>query len=286
MGRPDEAIAAPAEGEAPPPYEETYHNPHNEDTQWSPEHAPPYDGGLESRPTSGARLMIPPSLNAYFQWKFTRTFHLGEKKEEPLFAVRPHSGISGKPELVLYEGLDDNGPVLATGTRFRLNWSLIATLTIPAHEGVGHDIENQSVEMQVNNSGLHTSFRFAAGVGRGKKTRREQFEWRSSHGTEVKDLHGYKGGWKLVRLSNPRADGGGDRASRASGSSSDGYEVVAAWAYNSSMSMTKLFKFQLMGSALTGELGNRGAAIALISAMMICLRQFNQTVAVGAVGAA
>jgi hypothetical protein len=197
------------------------------------------------------------------------TFHLGETKDTPLYAVRAHSGMTKNPELMLYDGPTDKYPVLATANRQSVWKPKRSILTVPAHEGISHDSESQRVEMNQNGTLKIQNFAFEADVGLGKDTHREQFEWRVSHAGEVRDLHGVSWGWKLVRLSSQPLGGGGERATRALGSTSDGNEVVAVWAHQSGMSMTKAFKFQFTGSALTGMMGDRWATLALISALRI-----------------
>ncbi|KAI1273284.1 hypothetical protein F5Y07DRAFT_260409 [Xylaria sp. FL0933] len=274
MGNPKEAEAEAASRESthgvpPPPYESTAYNTN---AYLPPGPAPSYDAAgssLAAGPISGVRLKFPPTLNAYLKVGFTKTFHLGESKDTPLLAARMHSGFTKNPELVLYDGPSDKDAVLATATHESV-FKSGSIITVPAREGVAHDSESQKVIMSSPKLLKHKTYAFTADVGVGKDTRHEQFEWRSSHGSEVRELDGYRWGWKLVRLSSPAGDGsGGERSTRAPGSTSDGLEVVAAWAHNNSMSITKAFKFQLMGSALTGMLGDRGATLALISALRI-----------------
>ena len=274
MGNPNEyevqAEAASSKGYGhevpPPPYQYNANNAYP-----SSEPVPSYHGGESSSgpgPISGVNPKFPPVLNAYLKWGFTKTFHLGETKDTPSLAARWHSGFTKKPELELFDGPDDKGAILATANHesmFRSN----SILTIPAREGVPHDTESQRITMSCPKLLKSKTYAFEADVGLGKETGREKFEWRSSHGSEVRELDGYRWGWKLVRLSGETVGAGGDRATRASGSTSDGLEVIATWAHNSSMSMTKAFKFQLLGSALTGMLGERGATVALISALRI-----------------
>ncbi|KAI0426750.1 hypothetical protein F5Y09DRAFT_51600 [Xylaria sp. FL1042] len=278
MGNPREAAAEaeaaaafrePSHGMPPPPYESAAYNTNDYPP---PGPAPSYDAGGSSSGTgsiSGVTRKFPPTLNAYLKGGFTKTFHLGESKDSPRFAARMHSGFTKNPELVLYDGPSDKDAVLATATHESM-FKSGSIITVPAHEGVAHNSDSQQVTMTSPKLLKQKTYTFTADVGVGKETRREQFEWRTSYGSEVRELDGYKWGWKLVRLSSPAGDGsGGERSTRASGSTSDGLEVVAAWAHNNSMSMTKAFKFQLMGGALTGMLGDRGTALALISALRI-----------------
>ncbi|KAI1195880.1 hypothetical protein F5X97DRAFT_326108 [Nemania serpens] len=270
MGNPKEAEAA-ASAEfghgyrPPPPYQET-----NSNINVYPPSGPAavYNFGESSSGAgaiSGVRSNFPPVLNAYFH-PFMSTFHLGEKKDKPCFAVRMHSGFTKSPNLVLHDGPSDKDPVLATVARKTLT---AFALTAPTREGIAHDSESQTVTMSVHVGLKHKTYRFIADVGAGRQTQSEEFEWRSSHGSEVKELGGYKWGWKLVRLSSPPLGTGGDRATRASGSTGDGLEVVAVWAHNNSLSMSKVLKFEFLGSARTGMLGDRGRALALMSALTI-----------------
>ncbi|KAI1122716.1 hypothetical protein F5Y10DRAFT_253370 [Nemania abortiva] len=287
MGNPKEAeaaaYAAPADSVPPPPYQETANNTN---TLPPPGPAPAYGAG-ESSPAggsvSGVKPKIPAALNAYMG--FSKTFYLGERKEDPLFAVRMHSGFTKNPDLVLYDGPSDKSPILATATHESI-WKPSSVLTVSAHEGVAYDSGKQTVKMAAHSSFRHWTYRFTADVGVGKETRREEFEWRSSHGSEVKELDGNRWGWKLVRLSSQPLGGGGGRATRALGSTSDGLEVVAAWAHNASFSRSKTLKFQLMGSALTGMLGERGAVLALVSALRIWWIEINSASAASSSAAA
>ncbi|KAH8160611.1 hypothetical protein CIB48_g7635 [Xylaria polymorpha] len=188
------AYTASMDGIPPPPYQETVHHT---DAYPPAGPAPSYHVGELS---SGAGfistrgLSFPPTLNAYIPMAFTKTFHLGEKKEAPSFAVRMHTGFTKNPELVLYNGPSDKDPVLATATHESLWKSRTTILTVPAREGALHDDESQSVKMACHWSLKHQTYTFTADIGVGKETRREEFEWRSSHGNEVKELDGYKWG--------------------------------------------------------------------------------------------
>ncbi|KAI0203361.1 hypothetical protein F4808DRAFT_418431 [Astrocystis sublimbata] len=264
-------FAAYMEGIPPPPYQDQ---------------PPSYDDAGESSSAGAAEIVtsggirIPANLNAYYAGAFTKTFYIGEKKDAPSFAARIHSGLTKNPELVVYNGPSDKEDAIWATANQQSVWKAKNTIiTIPALEGVPHDDERQTITMACNWNLKHATCNYTADVGSGKKTRREEFEWRSSHGKELKELGGYKWGWKLVRLSNDPFSTGGDRESRATGSTSDGQEVVAVWAHNNSLSMSKAFKFKFLGSALDGTLGERGAVLALISALRIWSIEVNASAA-------
>ncbi|GMF71951.1 unnamed protein product [Aspergillus oryzae] len=110
--------------------------------------------------------------------------------------------------------------------------------------------------------------------GSGKDASYEQFEWRSSHGKEIKELAGHTSGWKLVRLSEAVGEAGGSRSHRAMGCSSDGKEIVAGIAHNASWSLSKGFRIAFVGSGLTGVLGERWEIMTLMTAVHLWLIEF------------
>lgn len=112
-------------------------------------------------------------------------------------------------------------------------------------------------------------------MGRGKETRREAFEWRFSQGKEVKVFGAWSTGWKLVRLDgvaeseSESGEGSSSRSERRHGQTSDGKPVVAVVADNTSPSTNKIAKFHFVGAGATGELGERWAFMALMTAVRV-----------------
>ncbi|KAJ5529274.1 hypothetical protein N7527_002667 [Penicillium freii] len=102
-----------------------------------------------------------------------------------------------------------------------------------------------------------------------KGTTRERFEWRKSHGNEIRELVGFSYGWKLVRLTGPVNNVAGSRKERARGYTSDGLEIVALIAHNASWSMTKGFRFAFMGAGLTGTMGENWEVVVVTSALQL-----------------
>ncbi|KAE8317323.1 hypothetical protein BDV41DRAFT_573018 [Aspergillus transmontanensis] len=138
---------------------------------------------------------------------------------------------------------------------------------------VGELQENSIVEpLEDVKPGRRMSPTFSIAVdGSGKDASYEQFEWRSSHGKEIKERAGHTSGWKLVRLSETVSEAGGSRSHRAMGCSSDGKEIVAVIAHNASWSLSKGFKFAFVGSGLTGVLGERWEIMTLMTAVHLWL---------------
>lgn len=269
--------------------------------------------------TNTTTTKFPPTLNAYYQKKITRTFHLGPTGSQPLFAVKVHTGMTRHPEVELFDGPSEKEhPLLATARHDGRNDGSATLITLPPLPGsTGSGFSTSSEIMRAewglgfgsgsgSSSSKNVMHRFsievgdlAAAVAGGVPARREDFEWRSTHGSEVQELTSWwSTGWKLVRLASrvEGANGGsGDGTSVVSGSgdaessssssatqkqkqkqqrpagvTSDGKEIVAVWALNTaSLSMTKAFKFQFMGSGALGQLGERWEVMAVVTALRL-----------------
>ncbi|KAI1504930.1 hypothetical protein F5X99DRAFT_370312 [Biscogniauxia marginata] len=263
----EEPFASYDEGHVPPSYTEYNHTS-----------APaPGDEAAVAEPSTGAgagaRSKFPPALNGYLHKKLSEvTFHLSENGDTPLFYGELHSGWSGKPEVTLRSGPSENDPVMATAGAAS-KWTLKnVAIAVASSLGAG-DARPEGGQDEMIQIDMASHYRlkkiylnFAMDVGPGGELRREEFEWRHSSGGEIQSLDGDSVGWKLVRLSEGSSAGGKGHA-RPAGLTSDGKEIVAVWAHNASLSMTKAFKFQFLGSGLTGVLGDRWAAAALVSAV-------------------
>ncbi|KAJ5305656.1 hypothetical protein PENANT_c041G07841 [Penicillium antarcticum] len=267
MGKVTEQSCAPASDPVgdtgPPPY--TEHDPQTAGRDLR-NVAPSYNR-LTGEPTLNATTKFPSAMNGYFQWKLTTIFHLGPTADEKLYAVSSHTTVlSNKPSIVLHDGPTDKHPVIATARGDRWGRTRPIMLTLPTRPESQHN--NDIVEEMVPGTlkKMSHTFTFTASVGP-KGTSREAFEWRQSHGNEIKELSGHSYGWKLVRLTGPMNTAGGSRKERERGYTSDGLEVVAVIAHNASWSMTKGFRFAFMGSGLTGTLGEIWEILVVLSAL-------------------
>ncbi|KAH6844738.1 hypothetical protein B0I37DRAFT_378167 [Chaetomium sp. MPI-CAGE-AT-0009] len=92
----------------------------------------------------------------------------------------------------------------------------------------------------------------------------ERFEWRRSHGQEVKKVEGGRG----------------------DGLTSDGKEVVAVWADPGTLSLSKLGQFEFRGSGATGELGLLWSIMAVMSCMCIWQKTMQSAMTAGVVAGA
>lgn len=247
----------------PPPYTE-----HDSRTAGQ---APQYDTPSYTESTStSATTKFPPAMNGYFQWKLTTTFHLGPTAEEKLYAVSTAATVfNSKPTVVLHDGPTNKHPVMATAQGDKWGRVRPIAITLPPRPGSQH--EDAIVEQVVPGGSLKhisPSYTFDMSVGP-KGTTPERFEWRKSHGNEIKDLAGLSYGWKLVRLAGPVNSVGGSRRERDRGYTSDGLEIVALIAHNASWSMTKGFRFAFMGAGLTGTMGENWEIVVVTSALQM-----------------
>jgi hypothetical protein len=131
----------------------------------------------------------------------------------------------------------------------------------------------------------------------------EMFEWRRSRGNEVKQLGASRRGWKLVRLGSSNReqyrsdeddeslpsysseDGKGERADSAVASGAIGDdEVVAVWARTGCLtSLHDVGEFAFVGSGAGGELGQRFAVMAVMTALCIWQKAVRDEATAGAV---
>ncbi|KAI1141079.1 hypothetical protein F5Y05DRAFT_298787 [Hypoxylon sp. FL0543] len=272
-------------GAAPPPY--TAVDTDAEGASYPP--APSYEAvpGASSSSSSsaiaGVNNSFPQSLNAYLPKGLSKTFHLGEHADQPVFAVTMHSGLTSKPLLELHSGPKESDPIIATANNEK-KWSCGRTTVVQILPGAISSLgaadsasdsrpESQQVAekiiMKQTNILKNVTYPFSIEVGLGKDVRVENFEWRGSRGAEIQGLDKYTRGYKLVRLGREGAGKGGERSSRAANTTSDGKEVVAVFAQNTGWSMYKVFKFQFLESGATGVLGDRFALTALMTALKI-----------------
>ena len=250
----------PTLSQAPPPY--TTSNGYDQD----PFSDTPWFSSL-SDPTQTAPIRFPPTLNGYFQWKFTYTFHLGPSGDDKRFAVSTHTTfLRSKQTMILHTGPSDEDPTLASIEGDQSMRDRPSPITIPR-------AQQPPVVEALHHATPYTRTppTFAVDVpGPQKRSQREQFEWRTSRGNEISELTGHSAyGWKLVRLSRTVGPGSDNRRQRALGRASDGLEVVAVLARNVSASMTKALKFQFLGSGLDGSMGETWEIMAIMTALQL-----------------
>ncbi|KAF5517514.1 hypothetical protein CGCA056_v011156 [Colletotrichum aenigma] len=259
---------------------------------------PPYPGNNAELPdyetprfnntASDTRLVaatarFPPILNCYYQWKWKQVYYLGPSAEEKMFAISFDGKLfSTKQTLCLHNGPSDKAPVMATASRTGMGWHDRSTINVNREFGSGEDIKLEKPQ----DAGFRKS-QVRAFHMKTTKGRVEEFQWRTSHGNEIKELAGHASGWKLVRMMGPESIGGHSKNPDL-GYSSDGQEVVAVLAHNMSWSMTKGYRFAFMGTGLTGTLGEEWEATAVLTGFWLWYQQVttNSAAGAGAAGAA
>ncbi|KAL5363434.1 hypothetical protein BJX96DRAFT_155725 [Aspergillus floccosus] len=226
------------------------------ETEPLPSYAPPAYTPAARVPSTiqPATTKVPSALSGYWQWKLTRTVLLGVSAEKALFAVSTHTHLfSNRQSIVLHDGPSSKHPPLATLESDITGSKRPCIITVPRN-GETPSQGPVVVELDANPERKYhkePSFSFSCVVGEGKTATEEEFEWRRSHGKEIKELDKYSSGWKLVRMSAATAT----------------CDVVALLAHNSSMSMTKAFRFAVRGSGILGTMGRDWEVMTLISAV-------------------
>ncbi|KAH0436004.1 hypothetical protein CcaCcLH18_04537 [Colletotrichum camelliae] len=243
-------------------------------------------GPFQMSPSTTPYQPFPPSMNAYYQLKITRTFHLGDSNNHKLYAVSSWSGASSKspgiPCIILHNGPNAEDPVLAVCSDEK-NWSpsvnyprsLHSSMILPSLEanpsGKGQEEKHATEDLRpVIASGSHVdSFQFSIEVPQPNneagtsRLLREGFEWRR---TSKDELDGYNNGFELFRL---KSDIQPEKMSSDVGGSGPHDEALAAILFKGSLSVNKPFNFEFKGRGLTGELGDRWAVLAIMTGIRI-----------------
>ncbi|GKT49809.1 uncharacterized protein ColSpa_09990 [Colletotrichum spaethianum] len=208
-----------------------------------------------TRTLVAATARFPPTFNCYAQWKWKQVYSLGPSSDEKMFTISFDNKLfSKKQSLFLHSGPSNKAPIIATASRKALGWHDRATVTLHRENGDEQEISFERPEDASWTKSEVRAFRIEL-----RKGVVEEFQWRTSHGDEIKELAGHSYGWKLVRMANPQ------RGQQSFGYTSDGQEVVAVLAHNMSWSVTKGYNFGFLGTGLTGTLGEEWETAAVIS---------------------
>jgi len=215
-------------------------------------------------PTGSGPLLFPPHLVYDTAW-VSSVSHLGPSKEQPQFAVVTPNRMLGcfnRGCIVLHSTTDKESAPIASVKREKGSKWRRSQITVAPRPGAANGQE-QIITMHGCSSSKQE---FSITVGDGLAT--ERFEWRSSHGDEVKALSGgFNFGWKLCRLDGPTIAPGSVDTSNG-GYSSDGKEIVAVGI------QPRLFKknpeFRFLGTGLTGQLGETFEIVAIMGFIRLC----------------
>ncbi|KAI0441286.1 hypothetical protein F4803DRAFT_576762 [Xylaria telfairii] len=204
--------------------------------------------------SSVTQPIFPAAFGVYYL--SARHYVIGETRHLPLCAVSTHSALSAKPDLVIYNGPSEDTPPLAFVDHEPFSRS--AGITLPARQESRFPASNALLE-SVGPFTRMMSFDIETAASGGA---REHFEWRHSSGIEVEGLGGRHSRWKLVRAPlNPIT-------AKKRKHSTAGKEVVAVWV-GPSFFVSRVLRFQFLGSGADGSLGDRWAAMAVASALTI-----------------
>ncbi|XXH02002.1 hypothetical protein Hte_008367 [Hypoxylon texense] len=211
-------------------------------------------------------IELSPRLKAFFpkESSTVHKFYLGEFERDIRYTVL-NANFGGQPFLFLRNGPTGDAPAIAT---------LHAPTITGIVESVKITVRLRRLETAVHLTALAKLRRWFR-MKIGQATEEERFEWRPSHGQEIRAIHPNARGWKLIRMGKEGPSGlGGEREARQAGESSDGKEVVAVWGTiggglipSALKKGRKPFIFHLCGSAKTGELGEEFPIFALMMAL-------------------
>ncbi|KAM5354444.1 hypothetical protein ACJ41O_001093 [Fusarium nematophilum] len=235
-----------------------------------------------------AQRGVPPVIRVAYKKSWSKIIaHLSEPDSDPRYCVYLPQGWYG--EMLLHDGAEPECPVLARA-KGEGKWRQDFAIALPMLPGAG---ENSSLEILRWKAKRKEQFWFAMELGQGANKAVERFEWRRSHGSEVKSVGESKYGWKLVRLGRGAGDPGSSDdekdhgPDRMDGLTSDGREIVAVWADSGDWkSVSKIGEFQLRGSGATGELGTQWALMAVMSCMCIWQKSMATSTTTATVAAA
>lgn len=268
MGRPEDTLD-PYHGEPPPSYAESTGQVPGPSSSFRN----PPNGEPSRVPQQEIPRQFPSAFNFYLQGMTSRSFIIGEHQNQPRYVISLHSAFSQMAPIVLHSGPDESLPPIAT-----VEWQVFGPsfdVSLPPPPGSRAQAAEEKVDWTSRHYGFGVGcYQFAIEIG-GTGVR-EAFEWRHSTGDAVTSLGGHYSGWKLVRLSRGAPGRQGNLDFVGGGHlDSDGNEVVAAFTAATG-SLTKVAKFQFMGTGDTGMLGERWAILSVISAFALFVRERNR----------
>jgi hypothetical protein len=208
---------------------------------------------------------FPQSFNLYYK-TLSRNLMIGEHQEQPLYAVMRHSGWSGKPPVILYDGPDKSSPVLATASFYSRGSSM--KLMLPPMVGKGPYFCEEEMKRLADNNRNRYYFSIET---ESTNFVRETFEWRHGAGDTISALGADNQGWALLRLdpNEPSSITAGIGIPPREFKPTDLQKIVAAWSHMSVAGGRKVAKFAFFGPGAAGILGERWEIMAVITALGI-----------------
>lgn len=185
-------------GFSPCPYTERVQHDQSSEEQVPQYVAPAYNqSSSTSKTLQDAMTKFPPTMNGYFQWKMTSTFHLSPTAEQFLKIVRSANPCFRLWGQAIIDGPTKEDPVLATLKSDKWGRTRPVDTTLPprlqAHHM--HAIDMQMIPASSNRvSPTHTfEIQWAE-----KRAGRDRFEWRKTPRNVINELaigHSYSGSW-------------------------------------------------------------------------------------------
>lgn len=197
---------------------------------------------------------------------------------KPTYFVRLLKGYYGS--MVLHDGPIAEDMATLANVQPHGRWRQDFLITLPGLDGGEPHAE---VLRYIGCLGKKERYWFAMEVGHGLQKRNERFEWRRSHGEEVKSLGEHSWGWKLVALGIEAAEqGSSNEKSTTQKQQKQGRanvvpeevqseKVVAVFADAKirRLSLTHIGEFEFRNAGASGEFGVLWSIMTLLSCLCI-----------------
>lgn len=208
----------------------------------------------DGRVATVSSLEIPPTINCYGPQSIMSSHGtLGQHEANPLFTYSMPRNM--RSEMAFWLGTDTSLPPLARSKTTGL-MSRDLEITLPDFVSNSGQLGGTHI-LRHEQKWTKEQFWFATQIG----DTVERFEWRRSHGDEVKSVGRWKWGWKLVRMNSEVKEGEKNRTS-------DGKEVVAVFA-PATKTLTKIGEFQFVQGSSAEQLGDSWKAMSAFS--LVCI---------------
>ncbi|KAI9152059.1 hypothetical protein HJFPF1_09282 [Paramyrothecium foliicola] len=211
---------------------------------------------LDRAPT---QVRLPININLYYKSSWALKLQLGEHKDAPLYCADLPGGWYG--DVILYNGPDTDSPPLAKGRQSGMGNT--TKITLPPL-GPGYP----PLEEDLRSTASMTAQKYAFAIPTGPQGYPQQFEWRTTHGEEIRQLGESSHGWKLVWLNRNGPE-----------------EIVALWAGASihrHMSLSKAAAFKFVNRGATGEFGDAWALMTVFTFIRLWQKKMQTTMTNGA----
>lgn len=219
-------------------------------------------------------------MNIFFSWAHATHFYIcGDTKEDKRFYIEIHTGFSrqgllgGRRGYHFHCGPTISDPVVAAVGYETMqeasiyNFSSDSIVILPPYDPYNPKSTTMTVEKMVARTTPDRRTVFAFSIEVGDKMRREPFEWRQINKGE--DSLADAGGFKLLRLSPKKKYHSVDEGATDSGETVAIFAWTNHWYRFANIASTHPFSLHLVGSAKLGQLGDRWALMAVLTALRL-----------------